>query len=64
MTDDRYRSAPQNALNRGARVRVLVDTRADPTKLGNAEIRANLAGRRHPHAAEEKLGRGESSTGR
>ena len=43
MTDDRYRAALQNALNRGVRVRVLVDPRADATKAGNAQIRANLA---------------------
>jgi hypothetical protein len=59
MTDDRSRSAPRNALSRGVRVRVLVNTSADVTRLGDAGIPANLAGHRHPHAAEEKLGRGD-----
>ena len=43
MNDDRYRTALQNAFNRGVRVRVLLDPRADPTKAGNAQVRANLA---------------------
>ena len=43
MTDDRYRQALQRAHERGVRVRVLVDPRANPTKPGNAQILANLA---------------------
>ena len=43
MTDDRYRQALQRAHERGVRVRVLVDPRANPTKPGNVQILANLA---------------------
>src|ERR687889_776474 len=35
MTDDWYRSALQNAHNRGVRVRILMDPRANASKAGN-----------------------------
>jgi phosphatidylserine/phosphatidylglycerophosphate/cardiolipin synthase-like enzyme len=42
MTDDRYRSALKNAHDRGVRVRVLVDPRANASKPGNVQILENL----------------------
>ena len=40
MTDDCYRSALVAAHNRGVRVRILVDPRANATKAGNEAILA------------------------